>query len=723
MNCKLCCIFILVSLLLFLSPEISAQENHNITCLNQYYHNWIDGAFDIAVQGDYAYLACLDDGLRIVNVSNLDSPFSVGHLDSSHATSVAVSGNYAYVGGASPVGIAVVDVSDPTSPQAVASITATGYITELKIKGNRLYSAGPGGSMSVTDISDPLNPVTLWPALAYAVGFDVQGDIVYIAGEWDGLTVLDISSPEIPVSLGNFHDPSGYWLNDVAVADGYAYLANGGSGMIVVDLATMQEVATIDSLIFAFGVEIVGNLLYMNYGDPECPLAVIDITNPLSPQTLGIYYPPEDIRDFDVVGNLVYVADNYHGLRVVDASEPAVPEEIASYNRYGHNLEVITVGSLAYVHETTNLTILDVTDPQNPRELGYYETVYGSNDFEIEGNTAFFIGDVYEYLTAVDISDPTHPEFVGALSADYDNPFQLVIHDHYAYIVEDEGIRIIDVADPANMTEANFYSSAIGNAKITIDGQFLYIADDFNDNRILALDLADPTDPIPIGSWETGDFCRAFAVANGALFVSVADRVEIYDSSNPQTAPLAILDDFEQDYFNLFGIYIAGDRLCLSLGDYGIVVYNIQDLTNPQLVGRFNTPGYAVNSVVSGDILYLADRDNFGIYDISQAVLDVPQNPVASVSEFALLSNYPNPFNSSTQIRFEVGKASHVSIGVYDLLGRSVATLADQDFTSGTHVVPWNGTDSNGRTVASGRYFVMARAGDAVRSLPIVLLK
>jgi hypothetical protein len=130
-----------------------------------------------------------------------------------------------------------------------------------------------------------------------------------------------------------------------------------------------------------------------------------------------------------------------------------------------------------------------------------------------------------------------------------------------------------------------------------------------------------------------------------------------------------------------------------------------------------------MNSAVSGDILYLADNDNFGIYDCSQAVLDASEAPEASVKEFALLSNYPNPFNSSTQIRFEVGKVSHVNIGVYDVLGRSVVTLADRDFAAGAHAIPWNGTDASGSAVASGRYFVMAKAGDAVRSLPIVLLK
>ncbi|MBU1920593.1 hypothetical protein KKG66_07090 [bacterium] len=57
------------------------------------------------------------------------------------------------------------------------------------------------------------------------------------------------------------------------------------------------------------------------------------------------------------------------------------------------------------------------------------------------------------------------------------------------------------------------------------------------------------------------------------------------------------------------------------------------------------------------------------------------------------------------------------------MLGRQVTTLADQNFTTGTHVIPWNGTNASGDAVASGRYFVRAQANDAISTIPVVLLK
>jgi hypothetical protein len=64
------------------------------------------------------------------------------------------------------------------------------------------------------------------------------------------------------------------------------------------------------------------------------------------------------------------------------------------------------------------------------------------------------------------------------------------------------------------------------------------------------------------------------------------------------------------------------------------------------------------------------------------------------------LSNYPNPFNPSTVIQFTLPDAGHVSLKVFDLLGREVATLLDEHRTAGTHQVHFDA-----RALPSGLYF------------------
>jgi hypothetical protein len=74
---------------------------------------------------------------------------------------------------------------------------------------------------------------------------------------------------------------------------------------------------------------------------------------------------------------------------------------------------------------------------------------------------------------------------------------------------------------------------------------------------------------------------------------------------------------------------------------------------------------------------------------------------------FALHSAYPNPFNPSTQIKYDLPDASHVSLAVYDVLGRKVAELVNGQVAEGYHTATWNASG-----VASGVYLARFTATD-----------
>jgi hypothetical protein len=91
--------------------------------------------------------------------------------------------------------------------------------------------------------------------------------------------------------------------------------------------------------------------------------------------------------------------------------------------------------------------------------------------------------------------------------------------------------------------------------------------------------------------------------------------------------------------------------------------------------------------------------------------------------QFELAQNYPNPFNPTTEITFALPKAGPVMLEVYDLTGRVVATLVNQDLPAGSHKVMWNAKNSNGQSLASGVYLYRILAGDFVATKKMVLLK
>ena len=92
--------------------------------------------------------------------------------------------------------------------------------------------------------------------------------------------------------------------------------------------------------------------------------------------------------------------------------------------------------------------------------------------------------------------------------------------------------------------------------------------------------------------------------------------------------------------------------------------------------------------------------------------------------EFQLYGNYPNPFNPTTTISYDLSEAGHITLKVYSVLGREVATLVDRELPVGTHETAWDGRDSQGEIVPSGTYvYRLTFASGESQSRVMTLLK
>jgi uncharacterized protein (TIGR02145 family) len=120
-------------------------------------------------------------------------------------------------------------------------------------------------------------------------------------------------------------------------------------------------------------------------------------------------------------------------------------------------------------------------------------------------------------------------------------------------------------------------------------------------------------------------------------------------------------------------------------------------------------------------ILYYYDNKGYGfsvrcVNDIAVGVDD--NNKSELPKEFFLSKNYPNPFNPQTKISFSVPKESFITLKIYDLLGREVATLVQDKKQQGEYSVTWNADN-----VPSGVYFYKLLAGDFIETKKMVLMK
>ncbi len=176
----------------------------------------------------------------------------------------------------------------------------------------------------------------------------------------------------------------------------------------------------------------------------------------------------------------------------------------------------------------------------------------------------------------------------------------------------------------------------------------------------------------------------------------------------------------------------SGDTLWLTVSEGGTATH-YQWLLNGVAIQGSTDSSYAVyprGSIDSG--AYNCEITNSIV--ISLTLFSRPVNVTASgevsihapqllPEQFALHQNYPNPFNPSTTIRFDLPVATAVHLIVYDLLGREVVRLVDQQMGAGYHHQVWNGRDRNGRELPTGMYIALLVTPEFKKSIKIVLLK
>ena len=188
-------------------------------------------------------------------------------------------------------------------------------------------------------------------------------------------------------------------------------------------------------------------------------------------------------------------------------------------------------------------------------------------------------------------------------------------------------------------------------------------------------------------------------------------------SSMPYTPELSMnaLKSFYYVYGNkLWGQYGFYDAFNLSQNWYASSYIAIDEGPIIDMIENYRSQLLWKNFMANPEIQPMLDAIGFvsDNTDVSERIGNkIPGN-------YALKNNYPNPFNPSTNIEFSISKAGPVSLKVYDILGKEVQTLVDEEINSGNYKVTF---DAHG--LSSGIYFYVLKAGGKVFTKKMCLLK
>lgn len=153
------------------------------------------------------------------------------------------------------------------------------------------------------------------------------------------------------------------------------------------------------------------------------------------------------------------------------------------------------------------------------------------------------------------------------------------------------------------------------------------------------------------------------------------------------------------------GVYDEVAKDVVMYGDYLYITGETQSFGNGQISGDHKSDGLLLK--VNGRTMQAPDT----LITNVESIHSLPK-------EYILHQNYPNPFNPSTTIRFSLPKREHVTLKVFDVLGREVATLVNEELNAGEHLVQFASHE-----LASGIYFYKLTAGKFSQTRKGVLLR
>ncbi|NQV15884.1 T9SS type A sorting domain-containing protein [bacterium] len=252
--------------------------------------------------------------------------------------------------------------------------------------------------------------------------------------------------------------------------------------------------------------------------------------------------------------------------------------------------------------------------------------------------------------------------------------FNDVIEDDYEFLL---GVTDPD-GNPVNTIWTNGFLT-VGGIEVTIASGGGGTANNFSVPIGIEMDNAVPVKGIQFNLVDAPDYLTVYSVQG------VGRGVDFTFAFNEVAGQSMVL-----------GVSFAGDEIAAGSGAFVELVFTI-DADAP--LGEFPIAISQLIVAAAGGVP-LPSNGGDGMFAVTTGVDDRAEVP----TKYELTQNFPNPFNPTTTIEYSVPEASDVHVGIFNLLGQEVRTLATGEHQPGFYSALWNGLDNNGIRVESGVY-------------------
>jgi hypothetical protein len=637
-------------------------------------------AMDCLVEDDRLYVAASTQGLYIYDISNPESPVLLGNGSAwGYTRGVAVKGNYAYIPQSS-MGLKKVNISDPSDLSTFSEIEITNRTAvNVKVYSDYLYVGSLGeDNFEIFDVSDPSNPVSVsYVETSSSYKFDFLGNILYLAAVGDHLLIFDISDPSSPKLLEEFEEATAY---DVAVTEGFICIADMEEGMYILPLNTEGRPEVIRSIDLDFStLSMFGNGNSIYFPIHNKGLQILDVSDPVRPEDKGMLDIRTDRLYFH--DTMMYIGYN-KSIYLVDNSDPALPVEASRVDFSYYDVAAVLNYPYMYTYSMNiiqgdyKVSVVDIQDPANPviiSELSgassYFSAAY-CNDY------LYLTGRDY-YLSCVNLSDPENPVFTD-VSIYTDSVTGFWVRDHYAYLTGTDNILYVyNMDNPLSPQLVNSLPTNFLASEPLFIGNMAY-GSGFMGTTIY--DFSDPAMPVNTGFISHPGYVGGKAISNGRLFIHkiiMEDRLQVYDLSQADNpGDLGLIKAYSQSQ----ALAVKEDIIYVAAGRDGVRVFDFSE--EDPLIARLRLPGKTVDLDISGEFLYLAQAE-YGLHVINIAD---PRKP-------CLAGSYSPATNSAVSDIVVNGDFAYLIGGVYN----DVVDISNPAQPIYAGELPATGTRSQGR--------------------------
>ncbi len=524
------------------------QNPIKVTTINSTDEKYIYG---LAIKNNKLYFGTSNGLLEVVDISNPKTPQKVGELqlstqiEGTKIDKIKIKGNYAYIIQDSM--LTIVDITNPKSPEEVSSTFVSSVISDIEIYENYVYSASQDEGLVIIDVSDKTQPQkiqTLTENFLYPTELKVIDNKLYVLDT--GIKILDLSTPDDPFIIQTISsssiDSNAYEINSidvshylyvmtesglyivttkqfanpsistkvnlppksVSVYNNYAFIAGykenlnnpskNKSSLFIVDLHDLRNLSTVKTINtngLATDVFIKDDYAYLS--DEKGGLKIINISNPPQAEIEGNYNEGTNsiIKSY-IKNNTAYVCNSSVGLSIIDVSKKDSPILISNVVQGTLPIDVFANDNYAYLLDSSDLVVIDISDKTNPVKLKDYYILdgYEKEKFFIKNNKAFIVA--VDKLIILDISDYNNIKKISDL--DFTNNLNnIYIEGNYAYILtKEEGFYVVDISNPQQPKVLDFIQLSGYNTDIFVDEDYVYITNSVSGLTIIDLNLYEP---------------------------------------------------------------------------------------------------------------------------------------------------------------------------------------------------------------------------------------